>query len=310
MARLLDEVTGDYRVIGRRLGNGIPSMPPGVAARVHAEVDNATRALATRSRDLPPLRDDLSRRASWAELVSAFTGTPGLIHGGSGHWSWRRAVDQWRSLTLLSPQLRRSQSPVIRRLGEAYSTASELKQAASHEVKDLTQMRQAYDVLMRRWGNQYGTGRAFITLKMGNKIARDTLKTSAGRLKAAQLGPLSILEGHQEAQEGWAEVDAGNAYKSQGVSEGAWEVNETLKIASGRASEWSGGLYTASYAVAATGVGVPVAGFLFAVATGVSAGGIALDAAHTVVDTTLKHWSACNKAWHKAGSLLGFGRKR
>lgn len=105
MAALLDEVHGDYGQLARRLSATMPAMPPWAGPRVRAEIDHASWTLTSRGNELPPVRDDLARRAAWAEIVSGFSVSVGQTPGGSSNWSWRRAVEAWRGLTNSMPSL-------------------------------------------------------------------------------------------------------------------------------------------------------------------------------------------------------------
>lgn len=102
VARLFDEVTADYSSLATRVSEGMPSMPPWASWSVHARVGEASWRLSTRGRELPPIRDDLNRRAAWAELVSGFSVGLGGVSSVSAKWSWRQAVDAWRALKLAS----------------------------------------------------------------------------------------------------------------------------------------------------------------------------------------------------------------
>ena len=104
MSAILDEVQGDYGGLARRLNSGMPAMPPWADARVRAEIDHASWTLVRKGNDLPPVRDDLNRRAAWAELLGTFGVAVGGATSNRRRVPLRGLIDQWRHLRVQWPR--------------------------------------------------------------------------------------------------------------------------------------------------------------------------------------------------------------
>jgi predicted chitinase len=105
MAQALIDTQAQYRTLAQRLPHGLPEMPPYVASRLHGELDWTSTLLRRRADELDPVRDDLVRRAAWAEFLTGFSLVLGRLRQQSDVFPLRALLDAWRRFTARPPKV-------------------------------------------------------------------------------------------------------------------------------------------------------------------------------------------------------------
>jgi hypothetical protein len=293
MARLIREAASEIEDVSRSAGGGMPSMPPEFGPRVVETVGSASYQLRQAARSMYIESAHLDNRAAVAETSWTYGASFGVLLGLAG--SRLKAA--------------------ARVLHNAYRDLAGAKRFIDHVKKNIQSTVKSYNTVIRRWGNQYGHGRAFITKKMAQRLAHDIWRSPKALAKGLHLGPAQMYFGGETVRKVDAELSGPWPYKNHaGVDQSDfWLVSKGLERLSGSAAQASGALYTISIAAASNPLTLPVAAVTLPSAVIISGVSTATDLAHHAVDGGLKlvnyttqHWQAVKKVWSAPSKLFHF----